>query len=53
MFYFMEDFEIVNYADYSTSFSAKLNHKSVIEELEISYSVFFTWLRNKIDECQY
>ena len=38
MFYFMEDFGIANYADYSTSFSAKLNHKSVIEELEISYS---------------
>ena len=34
MFYFMEDFEIANYADDSTPFSAKLNHKSVVEELE-------------------
>ena len=35
MFYSMEDFEIANYADDSTPFSAKLNHKSIVEELEI------------------
>ena len=46
MFYFMEDFEITNYADDSTPFGAKLNHKSVAEELEISSSVLSTWLRN-------
>ena len=46
MFYFMEDFKITNYADDSTPFGAKLNHKSVVEELEISSSVLFTWLRN-------
>ena len=46
MFYFMEDFEIANYADDLTPFSAKLNHKSVVEELEISSSVLFTWLCN-------
>ena len=46
MFYFMEDFEIANYADESNPFSAKLNHKSVVEELEISSSVLFTWLWN-------
>ena len=45
MFYFMEDFEIANYADDLTPFSAKLNHKSVGEELEIS-SVLFIWLLN-------
>ena len=45
MFYFMEDFEIANYADDSTPFSAKLDHKSVVEELEISSSVLFTWFR--------
>ena len=44
MFYFMEDFKIANYADDSTSFNAKLNHKSVVEELDISSSVLFTWL---------
>ena len=36
MFYFMEDFEITNYADDSTLFSSKLQYKSVVEELEIS-----------------
>ena len=46
MFYFMEDFEIANYADDLTPFSAKLNHKSVIEELQISCSLLFTWFRN-------
>ena len=39
VFYFMEDFEISNYRDES-------NHKSVMEELEISSSVLFTWLRH-------
>ena len=46
MVFFMKDFEIANYADDSTSFSIKLNHKSVTEELEISSSVLFTWLWN-------
>ena len=46
MFYFMEDFEIANYADDSTPFSAKINHELVVEELEVSSSVLFTWLRN-------
>ena len=46
MFYLMEDFEIANYADGSTPFSAILNHKPVVEELEISSSVLFTWLLN-------
>ena len=46
MFYFMADFEIANYADDSTPFSAKTNHKSVVQELEVSSSILFTWLRN-------
>ena len=41
MFYFMADFEIANYADDSTPFSAKGNHKSV-QELEVSSSILFT-----------
>ena len=45
MFYFMEGFEIANYAYVSTPFSARLNHKSVVEELKISSSVLFLWLR--------
>ena len=46
MFYFMEDSELANYADDLTPFSYKLNHKSVVQELEISSSVLFTWLQN-------
>ena len=46
MFYFMADFEIANYADVSTPFSAKSNHKSVVQESEVSSSNLFTWLRN-------
>ena len=42
----MADFEIANDADDSTPFSAKTNHKSVVQELEVSSSVLFTWLRN-------
>ena len=42
MFYFMEDFEIANYADDSTPFSAKINHELVVEELEVSSSILFT-----------
>ena len=42
MFYFTEDFKIANYADDSTPFSARLNHKLVAEELEISSSLLFT-----------
>ena len=42
MFCFMEDFEIANYPDDFTPFSAKINHKSVFEDIEISSSVIFT-----------
>ena len=42
----MEDYEIANYADDSTPFSAKPDHKSVVQELEVSSSILFTWLRN-------
>ena len=46
MFYFMEDFEIANYADDLAPFSTKLNHKSVVEESKIPLSVLFTRLQN-------
>ena len=46
MFYFMEDYEIANYTDDSTPFSAKPGHKSVIQELQASSSILFTWFRN-------
>ena len=45
MFYFLENYELANYADDSTPYSAKRNHKLVIEELEISSSILFKWLQ--------
>ena len=46
MFYFREGFEIANYADDSTPISAKLDGRTVVNELKISYSILFTWLKN-------
>ena len=45
MFYLLEDYGIANYADDSTPYSAKSNHKLVIEELEKSSSILFKWLQ--------
>ena len=45
MFYFLGNFYIANYADDSTPFSAKNNHKSVLDELQLSSSILFKWLR--------
>ena len=45
MFYFLENYELANYADDSTPYSAKRNHKLVIEELETSSSILFKWLQ--------
>ena len=46
MFYFMVNFEITNYADDSTPFSSTLDGRSVVDELQISSSILFTWLKN-------
>ena len=45
MFYFLEDYGFANYGDDSTSYSAKSNHKLVIQELEKSSSILFKWLQ--------
>ena len=42
----MADFEVANYPDDSTPFCAKLDSKSIAEELEISSLILFPWLRN-------
>ena len=42
----MVNLEIINYADDSTLFSAKLNGRSVVDELQISFSILFTWLKD-------
>ena len=46
MFYFLEDYEISNYADDTTPYSAQRNHQFVIEELEKSFAILFKWLGN-------
>ena len=42
----MVDFEIADYADGSTPFSAKHDCQSAADELEISYSILFIWLNS-------
>ena len=44
MFYFLDEYDIANYADDSTPFSAKENHELVIKDLESSSSILFRWL---------
>ena len=44
MFYFLEDYDIANYADDTTPFSAKDNHELVVKDLEKSSSILFRWL---------
>ena len=46
MFYFMVDFEITNHADNVIPLSAKLDGRSNVDELEISSSILFNWLKN-------
>ena len=43
---FLVDFEIADYADGSTPFSAKHDCQSAVDELQISYSILFIWLKN-------
>ena len=43
---FKVNFEIANYANDSTPFSVKLDGRSVVDELEISSSILFIWLKN-------
>ena len=46
MFYFLVNFQSSNYADDSTPYSGKIDARSFAEELEISFSILFTWLKN-------
>ena len=46
MFYFMVNFEIANYSNDSTPFSTKLEGRPVVDELESSSLILFTWLKN-------
>ena len=46
MFYFLEDFDIANYADDSTPYNADKNIEFVVNNLEQSSSILFKWLSN-------
>ena len=46
MFYFLEDYEMANYADDSTPFSAQCSNQAVIEDLEKSFAILFNWLKS-------
>ena len=46
MFYFLEDFDIANYADGSTSYTADENIVFVVNDLEHSSSILFKWLND-------
>ena len=44
--YFLEDYEIANYADDTKPYSAQRNHQFIIKELEKSSAILFKWLGN-------
>ena len=46
MFYFLEDYDITNYADDSTPNNADKNVESVVNNLEHSSSILFKWLND-------
>ena len=46
MFYFLEDFDIANYADDSTPYNADKNIEFVVNNLEHSSSILFKWLND-------
>ena len=45
MFYFLENYDIANYADDTTPFSVKQNHDLVVEDLQNSSAILFKWLK--------
>ena len=46
MIYFLEDFDIVNYADESTRYNADKNIEFVVNNLEHLSSILFKWLND-------
>ena len=46
MFYFLEGFDIANYADDSTPYCASKSAESVVNNLEQSSTILFKWLNN-------
>ena len=55
MFYFLEDYDIANYADDSTPCNADKNVESVVINLKYSSSILFKWLNDnymKMNTCK-
>ena len=46
MFYFLEDFDIANYADDSTPYCAGNSAEFVVDNLEQASAILFEWLNN-------
>ena len=46
MFYFLEDYDIANYAEDSTPYNADKNVESAVNNLEHLSSILFKWLNN-------
>ena len=46
MFYFLEGFDIANYADDSTVYCAGESVESIVNNLEQSSTILFKWLNN-------
>ena len=46
MFYFLEDFDIVNYADNSTLYNADKNIEFIVNNLDHLSSILFKWLND-------
>ena len=46
MFYFLEGFDIANYADDPTPYCAGESAESVVSNLEQSPTILFKWLNN-------
>ena len=46
MFYFLEDFDIASYADDSTPYNVDKIIEFIVNDLEQSLSILFTWLND-------
>ena len=53
MFYFLEDFDIANYADDTTPYCAGKSAEFVVNDLEQSSAILFEWLRNNYMKVNY
>ena len=53
MFYFLEDFDITNYADDSTRYCAGKSAEFLVNNLEQSSTILLKWLNSNYNESKY